>query len=114
MYLHYVHLGMQWISLKRPGAACSVKMRPDALLWHPSCGMACKGLCTLAGRDWADLLETAARADLTHRDPREDEPAAVRDWGGPTCLTFLHATHKSRLDPSPVFIERHDIWSWTF
>ncbi|KAF3540662.1 hypothetical protein F2Q69_00018331 [Brassica cretica] len=55
--------------LKRPGAACSVKMPPDALLWHPSRGMASKGLCTLAGRDWADLLETAARADLTHRDP---------------------------------------------
>ncbi|CAN6920160.1 unnamed protein product [Brassica oleracea] len=40
----------KWISLKRPGAACSVKKCLDALLWHPARRTACKGLCTLAGR----------------------------------------------------------------
>ncbi|KAF2598969.1 hypothetical protein F2Q68_00011523 [Brassica cretica] len=40
---------------------------------------ACKGLCTLAGWDWADFLETAARRGLIRRDPRDDEPTMVRD-----------------------------------
>ncbi|WZZ66424.1 hypothetical protein YC2023_077794 [Brassica napus] len=36
----------------------------------------------LAVRAWNDLLETAIRADLTHRDPQRDEPAAVRNGTG--------------------------------
>ncbi|CAN7140280.1 unnamed protein product, partial [Brassica rapa subsp. narinosa] len=47
---HLLLFTEKWISLKRHGAACSLKKRPDALLWHPARGMACKGLCTLAGR----------------------------------------------------------------
>ncbi|KAG5415887.1 hypothetical protein IGI04_003454 [Brassica rapa subsp. trilocularis] len=36
----------------------------------------------LAVRVWDDLLETAARADLTRSDRQSDEPAAVRDGTG--------------------------------
>ncbi|KAF3541823.1 hypothetical protein F2Q69_00024568 [Brassica cretica] len=36
----------------------------------------------LAVRAWEDLLETAARAGLTRRDPQRDEPATERDVTG--------------------------------
>ena len=57
-----------------------------ALLLRPARGTACKGLCTWAVWDRADLLETAARAGRTRVDPRDDEPAAVRDGTGRTNL----------------------------
>ncbi|CAN6872324.1 unnamed protein product [Brassica oleracea] len=51
-------------------------------LWRPARGTTCKGLCISAGRDWAELLETAARAGPTRRNPQEREPAALRDGTG--------------------------------
>ncbi|WZZ46144.1 hypothetical protein YC2023_042403 [Brassica napus] len=76
--------------------------------------MACKRLCTLAGRDWADLLETAACAGLTRRDPREDEPAAVRDGTGrtnlfdiPMCSIYPFA----KRDSKPMFhVQRQTLY----
>ncbi|KAF3555124.1 hypothetical protein F2Q69_00017419 [Brassica cretica] len=43
---------------------------------------ACKGLWTWAVRDWDGLLETAARAGRARLNPRDDDPAAVRDGTG--------------------------------
>ena len=88
-----MHLDTYYSSLKRPGADASsrsVMEQPEAswsrmqckedswcTLWRPARGTICKGLCTSARRDWADLLETAARADLTYCNPQKGEPAAV-------------------------------------
>ena len=68
-----------WSSLQRQEVSWCIPLRPAR-------GTACKGLCILAGRDWADFLETAVRADLIPCDPREDDPAAVRDGTGRTNL----------------------------
>ncbi|CAN7003705.1 unnamed protein product [Brassica oleracea var. botrytis] len=47
----------------------------------------------LAVRAWDDLLETAARADLTRRDPQGDEPAAERDVTGRIGSTRLKSIY---------------------
>ena len=54
-------------------------MRPAALLLRSARGTACKGLWTWAVRDWADLLETAARAERARLGPRDDDSATVQD-----------------------------------
>ncbi|WZZ55338.1 hypothetical protein YC2023_055445 [Brassica napus] len=64
------------------GAACSVETHPSALLLRSARETACKGLWTWAVRDWDGLLETAARAGRARLNPRDDDPAAVRDGTG--------------------------------
>ncbi|KAF3499345.1 hypothetical protein F2Q69_00041575 [Brassica cretica] len=64
------------------GAACSVERHPYALLLRSARGAACKGLWTSAVRDWDGLLETAAHTGRAGLNPRDDDPAAVRDGTG--------------------------------
>ena len=51
--------------------------------------------CTYSRTVWAAIPKTAARADLTRRDPLEDNPAAVRDEMGRDNLFAISTSHPS-------------------
>ncbi|KAF2567685.1 hypothetical protein F2Q68_00026317 [Brassica cretica] len=59
-----------------------------------------------AVRVWSAILRTAARADLTHRDPLEDESAAK-----PIACSALGAHHGAGLLES---FKKRDFWRRTF
>ena len=77
--------GVAWGILEQPVASGSVLERPalSRTIRYPALPYvpwdSPQRSVQLMVRVWDDLLETAARADLTCRDPQGDEPAVVRD-----------------------------------